>query len=79
LVANALIALQEDLPVGRPAHTSAHSGGAGLDFVHLACLARGWTAPRQPEVITPIGSWRVSGRATAMTAAHATMPGAAHG
>jgi hypothetical protein len=40
-----LMALRADLPLGgleRFLHTFAD--GAGLDFVHLACLARGWAA-----------------------------------
>jgi geranylgeranyl transferase type-2 subunit beta len=45
---DALIALQAPLPV---AETSAYldrfGDGAGLDFVHLACLARAWAALRR--------------------------------
>ena len=42
---DALIALQESLPVERTASYLKRFGdGAALDFVHLACLARGWAA-----------------------------------
>jgi prenyltransferase beta subunit len=45
---DALIALQEDLPVAQTAAYLAGFGdGASLDFVHLACLARGWAALRR--------------------------------
>ena len=41
----ALIALQQDLPVGRDRrYLETFGDGAGLDFVHLACLARCWAA-----------------------------------
>ena len=46
---DALIALQEELPVARTAaYLDGFGDGAGLDFVHLACLARGWAALRRP-------------------------------
>ena len=42
---DALIALQEDLPAAQTAAYLAGFGdGASLDFVHVACLARGWAA-----------------------------------
>jgi prenyltransferase beta subunit len=45
---DALIALQEDLPVEpTAAYLDGFGDGADLDFVHLACLARGWAALRR--------------------------------
>ena len=45
---DALIALQEDPPVEQTAaYLDGFGDGAGLDFVHLACLARGWAALRR--------------------------------
>jgi len=48
---DALIALQEELPFEQTAaYLDGFGDGAGLDFVHLACLARGWAAlRRQPD------------------------------
>jgi prenyltransferase beta subunit len=48
---DALIALQEALPVEQTAaYLNRFGDGTGLDFVHLACLARGWAAlRRQPD------------------------------
>jgi prenyltransferase beta subunit len=48
---DALIALQEEPPAAQTAaYLDGFGDGAGLDFVHLACLARGWAAlRRQPE------------------------------
>src|SRR5215207_10078920 len=52
-----LIALRADLPLDtleKYLHTFAD--GAGLDFVHLACLARGWAAlpaERAPPTLAP--------------------------
>jgi prenyltransferase beta subunit len=47
-----LIALQEDLPSASLDFLRAQSAGA-LDFVHAACLARGWAAMRaRPEDAT---------------------------
>jgi hypothetical protein len=44
---DALIALQEPLPVERTvAYLRQFGDGAELDLVHLACLARGWAAVR---------------------------------
>jgi geranylgeranyl transferase type-2 subunit beta len=43
-----LIALQADLPDHRTAsYLDGFGDGDGLDFVHLACLARGWAALRR--------------------------------
>jgi hypothetical protein len=46
-----LIALQEELPVAQTAtYLDRFGDGAGLDLVHLACLARAWAAlRRQPD------------------------------
>jgi len=45
---DALIALQEELPVEQTAaYLDRFEDGAGLDFVHLACLARAWSALRR--------------------------------
>jgi prenyltransferase beta subunit len=45
---DALIALQAELPVEQTAgYLDGFSDGDGLDFVHLACLARGWAALRR--------------------------------
>jgi prenyltransferase beta subunit len=41
---DALIALQEDLPADRVAGFLERRAAADLDFVHLACLMRGWAA-----------------------------------
>ena len=50
---DALIALQEPLPVEQTAaYLDRFGDGAGLDFVHLACLARAWAAlRRQPDPV----------------------------
>ena len=45
---DALVALQQRLPVAETgAYLDRFGDGAGLDFVHLACLARGWAALRR--------------------------------
>ena len=45
---DALIALQEDLPADQTSgYLEQFDDGAGLDFVHLACLVRGWAALRR--------------------------------
>jgi geranylgeranyl transferase type-2 subunit beta len=45
---DALIALQEELPAASTsAYLTQFGDGAGLDLVHLACLARAWAALRQ--------------------------------
>jgi prenyltransferase beta subunit len=83
---DALIALQEELPVEQTAAYLVGFGeGAGLDFVHLACLARGWSAlRRQPDaalvdrLLAGIESCRSDdgGYATTPMAAHGTAYGA---
>jgi prenyltransferase beta subunit len=46
---DALVALQQELPIDRTARYLEQFGdGEGLDFVHLACLARAWAALRRP-------------------------------
>jgi hypothetical protein len=53
-----LIALQEPVPAGETsAFLQGFGDGATLDFVHLACLARGWAALRrvpEPEIVSRI-------------------------
>ena len=69
---DALIALQEDVPAApTAAYLDGFGDGAGLDFVHLACLARGWAALRRPPDHGPRRSHRspASKRAAAPTAA----------
>jgi len=45
---DALIALQEDVPAGpTSAFLASRATAADLDFVHVACLARGWAALRR--------------------------------
>jgi len=78
---DALIALQEDLPVEQTgAYLSGFHDGADLDFVHLACLARGWTALRRPP--DPAIADRLLAGIEACRSddgGYATTPGAAHG
>jgi prenyltransferase beta subunit len=76
-----LIALQEALPVeSTVAYLERFGDGGGLDFVHLACLARGWAAldrrpgdTRAAEILQRIEGCR-SG-----DGGYATQPGAAYG
>jgi hypothetical protein len=45
---DSLVALQEELPVPQTGpYLDRFGDGGGLDFVHLACLARGWAALRR--------------------------------
>jgi hypothetical protein len=45
---DSLVALQEELPATLTgSYLDRFGDGAGLDFVHLACLARGWAALRR--------------------------------
>jgi hypothetical protein len=45
---DSLVALQEELPVAQTGpYLDRFGDGTGLDFVHLACLARGWAALRR--------------------------------
>jgi prenyltransferase beta subunit len=81
-----LIALQEELPVAQTAtYLDRFGDGAGLDLVHLACLARAWAAlRRQPDgvivdrMLAHIEACRSDdgGYATAPMAANGTAYGA---
>jgi prenyltransferase beta subunit len=55
---DALIALQEPLPVEETTgYLTGFADGAGLDLVHLACLARAWAALRRqpdPRLVDPL-------------------------
>jgi hypothetical protein len=83
---DALIALQEPLPVEETAaYLTTFGDGAGLDFVHLACLARAWGAiRRQPDpaladrLLARIEACRhdAGGYSTTATAAHGSAYGA---
>ena len=76
-----LLALQEPLPVETTAGYLARlADGAGLDFVHLACLARGCAAlQRRPdEARTASLLARIEGCRSA-DGGYATAPGAAYG
>ena len=54
-----LIALQAPLPADRTRAFLARFGdGAGLDFVHLACLARAWAALEPRRAGVPVGALR---------------------
>jgi prenyltransferase beta subunit len=77
----ALIALQADLPVERTSvYLTGFGDGQGLDFVHLACLARSWAnLPQRPDdgVID-----RLLARLETFRSAdggYASEPGASHG
>lgn len=78
---DALVALQADLPIDRASEYLARFGdGDGLDFVHLACLARAWAALRPrgdgvpaQAILTRIEAFR------ATDGGYAQAPGAAHG
>ena len=80
---DALIALQEDLPVDLTAAYLNRFGpdDADLDFVHLACLARAWAALRRPPSTLPVRSTVLAGskRAAAPTADTRHRPAAPHG
>ena len=76
-----LIALQEEVPTARTApYLEGFGEGADLDFVHLACLARGWAALRRPP--NPVLVDRILARIEACRSddgGYATMPSAACG
>ncbi len=78
---DALIALQEALPVAQAAaYVDGFGDGAGLDFVHVACLARAWAALRR-EPDRESGD-RLLARIEACSSGdggYATLPGAPHG
>jgi hypothetical protein len=83
---DALIALQDPLPVEQSAaYLNGFADGAGLDLVHLACLARAWAAlRRQPDprladpLLARIEACRHDdgGYATTSAAAHSSAYGA---
>lgn len=83
---DALIALQRSLPSEQTsAYLERFSDGAGLDLVHLACLARAWSALRRlpaPAVVhgllARIEAFRADdqGYATSAHAAHGSAYGA---
>ncbi len=78
---DALVALQEELPVDQSApYLNRFAAAPDLDFVHLACLARAWAALRRlPE---PAVADRVIDRIEACRSddgGYATTAGMAHG
>lgn len=78
---DALVALQADLPTGQSsAYLKGFGDGEGLDFVHLACLARAWAAvgPRRDEVPTESLLDRLEASRSA-DGGYAQTRGAAHG
>jgi hypothetical protein len=78
---DALLALQADLPIDRTAGYLAGFGyGVGLDFVHLACLARAWAAlhPRRHDAPAPALLERLEAFRTP-DGGYAQTPGASHG
>jgi prenyltransferase beta subunit len=78
---DSLVALQEELPVSQTGpYLDRFGDGAGLDFVHLACLARGWAALRRIPGPTVVD--RLVARIEACRSGdggYATTPGAAAG
>ena len=78
---DALVALQEDLPVDRTSdYLNRFGPDADLDFVHLACLARAWAAIRRPP--SSLLADRLAGRLEACRSAdggYATTAGAPYG
>jgi prenyltransferase beta subunit len=78
---DALVALQADLPLERSATYLAQFGdGEGLDFVHLACLARAWAtiSPRLEHLPGAAALHRLETYRSA-DGGYAQTPGAAHG
>jgi hypothetical protein len=78
---DALIALQEEPPVDRTAaYLTARAGAGAVDFVHAACLARGWAALRrapEPPVVDELLGLLEGCRTP--DGGYATMPGALQG
>ena len=77
---DALIALQEDALIEETSAFLASRAAAELDYVHLACLARGWAALRQwpaPDAVEDLLA-RIE-RCRAADGGYATTPGAEHG
>jgi prenyltransferase beta subunit len=79
---DALIALQEDLPVDRTAaYLNRFHDCDGLDFVHLACLARAWAALRRQPADAALADRLVAGIESCRSrdGGYATTSGAEHG
>ena len=76
-----LIALQAQLPVeSAAAFLDRFADGAGLDFVHAACLARGWAAlQRQPEEARAAGILARIESCRSADGGYATTPNAQYG
>ncbi len=78
---DALIALQEDLPVEQTAaYLDGFGDGADLDFIHRACLARAWAALRRPPDTASIDRFlaRIE-TCRSDDGGYATAPGASRG
>jgi prenyltransferase beta subunit len=79
---DALIALQEELPVDETAaYLDRFRDCEGLDFVHRACLARAWAALRRPPSDPETATRLLAGveRCRTTDGGYAAQPGAAHG
>ena len=77
---DALIALQEELHIDLTAAYLSRFAESDLDFVHLACLARGWAALRRLPELSVVD--QVLARIEACRSedgGYATSPGATHG
>jgi prenyltransferase beta subunit len=78
---DALVALQAELPTGQSsAYLERFGSGDGLDFVHIACLARAWAAIRPHREAVPAES--LLDRLETFRSGdggYAQTPGAAHG
>jgi hypothetical protein len=77
---DALIALQEALPTDRTARYLTARAAQDLDFVHAACLARGWAALRQAPDSSVVDDAlaRIEGCRSG-DGGYATLAGAPHG
>ena len=78
---DALIALQEELPAEETeAFLSSRAAAPDLDFVHVACLARGWAALRRPPGASVVDNLlaRIE-RCRAADGGYGTSPGAEYG
>src|SRR5262245_19499876 len=79
---DALIALQEDVPVDRTAaYLDRFRDNSQLDFVHLACLARAWAALRRQPADAALADRLLAGIEACRSGdgGYATTPGAEHG